>query len=1101
MADEEIQSDGQELPESANVAADKFAGQPTLHDIIAQQVEELRAKLGPEAGLPDATRLPQASAPGPAPPGADAQAPAEEQEVPEPAAATPDDEADQGEPAEGQASENATPDEAHDLGDGEEVDEGREGESTGAKLSLAEIIKNQSAQLREKLVADASETPADETDEEVEDGEAAEEDAEEAADVSAQAPDEAEAQQADVEQADVEQADVEQADVEQADAEQEDESPGSAEEDDSEQSETQQTLAQIIAAQRGKLQAKMKSNPDEDSPAESAEAGEASAPEVQTTSAPSDDRAAPSDGRAAPSDDRAAPTRRAQRPAKAAAPVAQTTAPASRKRRLSLMTLFVGLNTILIGVVTSAVLWFVLSPPRGGTTSPNDGTSQTTRPNVTPPEVAPPFPPGEILGGKPRREADVLFENRKFRAAGRRYGTLMRQAALRPADALTHDLCATRYARCMIELGQIKLAREALDQAPRSESPILRGYAHHMLAVLDHHDGSYMSARRHAYAAIGALGAMAQRHGMVRDCEYVAARAMSARAVANGTEKMDLSLKDLLCNDPMLGTNDLTLPKLLGDGVEVLTKAGLDPTVDQFPEGPLGRRWMVAWAGPPVEQFLQKVATLGGQDIRWGTTEEMMRRRGVTAVFRNGVSQQRLTEVACGMVGLMARFVENDIVIANPRQSESMKIRIGLLGREAVSMWRRYILADKVNERNDTRIAAGQYSLGRVHESMGNLAEALRTYADVFNNHDDSRAAPKALLRSAAIRQALSDYAGARKVLLRLIDLYPESGLFDQAYLNLGIATRRDALQKNANEASSGDALLDEAAQAFKRLNNVGGSREIRKRACLELAGCLYDRKEYSAAAKWATIYIGHVDLGNAREMCAGYLIQGKCATASGDLDTAAEAYYQVLGSAAETSQRQEALLELTPVLIKRRRYVGAIGALNRLDREKLSSDRTLQYLVLLSESYRKMSLPAQASAILDRKQYTIANQAVLDRVRVELARCQIQMGPRMYPSARKLLRKARDSMITRGSDTLGILIAHVELADLSLKLDETDLAIAGVQSIVAAKTCPDDLWKRARQILVAAYVREGKYAQAADALIDPNAQAKGKAEGGTNNG
>jgi len=1101
MADDDKQSDSQEAP---SPAAEKYPGQPTLHEIIAQQVEELRAKLGPEATVPDVGRLPQAASSPAASPAPDVQSPAPEQESAEADADAPSSdgpaedaqetqeapevraadatsagEPTQQDPADLQASQAVTPDEIDESHDVEETDgpadgdEAHEEQLESATPSLAEIIERQAAELRRKKASNAPQAPADEVSEDVEDSQPAEDPAEEAADISEQSAPKAEAPQAEAQD-------------ETPDAEQDAPPAKKA-------TEAQQTLAQIIAAQREKLQAKMQDKADDDAPAKPSRADDSPSPspEAQTPSMPSEE--APS----APSGDTGLVKHSA--PSVSDAMATQTPAAAPHKRRLSLMTLFLGLNTILIGVVTFAVLRFLPSSPPDDGSLRNDSIGQTRQGtnSASAATLIPVDPLGPQMGDTARREAEVLFKAAEYRSAAGRYHELMRQAALRPADSLARDLFATRYARCMIELGQTKVARDALGEAPHSESPILRAYAHHMLAVLDHHDGAYMSARRHAYSAIGALGAMSERHSLVGNCEYVAARAMSAKVVADGSEKMGLPLKDLLCDDPMLAVhdNDTMLYRLLGNGVETLTRAGLEPSVGLFPEGVSGKRWMVAWSGPPVEQLLRKIAKIGGQDIRWGTIEEAMRRRAVTIVYRNGVSQQRLAEVACGMVGLMARFIDGEIVIANPRQSETMKLNIALLGQEAVSVWRRYILDDKVNARDDAWIAAGHYALGRVHESMDNRAEALRTYQIVFTNYDDSRVAPMALLRSAKIRQALQDYAGARKLLLQLIDLYPESGLFGEAYLNLGVATRRGALlkKKNPQTAASGDGLLDEAGKIFRRLYYLNVSLDTRKRACLELAGCLYDRTKYADAVKWATIYIGHVDSSNTTEMCQGYLMLAKCAADSGDLEGAAEAYYQVLGSGAEARHRQEALLSLTPVQLKRNHYVGAIGALNRLDREDLNPAQTLQYLILLAESYRKMSLPEKANAILDHKQDGISDQTIKDRIRVAQARCQIQMGN--YIKARSLLRKALDSMITRGDDRAGIQVAHVELAEIALKLGETDLAIAGVQPVLATKDCPDDLRKRARQILVTAYVREGKYAQAADALVEP------QAAGGKNNG
>ena len=152
------------------------------------------------------------------------------------------------------------------------------------------------------------------------------------------------------------------------------------------------------------------------------------------------------------------------------------------------------------------------------------------------------------------------------------------------------------------------------------------------------------------------------------------------------------------------------------------------------------------------------------------------------------------------------------------------------------------------------------------------------------------------------------------------------------------------------------------------------------------------------------------------------------------------------------------------------------------------------------------MSLPSKASDILSRATDSIRDLAMLDRIRVEIARCQIQMSKSAHDeddvkaalnSSREILRNALKTMAARGDDRQGMLIAQVELADIALILNEDGLAVAGARPILDDIECPDALRRRARQILAVAYVRQGMYTQAADALVDE----KAKAVGGKNNG
>jgi len=873
-------------------------------------------------------------------------------------------------------------------------------------------------------------------------------------------------------------------------------------------SEAQLTLAEIIAQQRAKLNGAAPEGAPSDTgrgdappPPEPPAAPEPPAERPPEAAAAKPTRTSQPRARVAKPAGRKPPARSAGRVRRGLKRAPAADAPPAGPRRTILVALFLGANTLLLGAVAVAVWQLLPSAARTG------AATRTDRPaEASPAAPAAAMAPLEAdMGGQQRIDAQTAFAFGKYGTAAGRYEQLMRRASVRPADAVARDLFAVRYARSMIELGRGSQARQALVSAMRSQSPILRAYACHMLAFLDLKDGTYLSARRRGYAAIGVLGAMRTRHALVDDCEYLIARAMSAKVVSLAGEKMDLETRDMLCADPMLGLSDVALFRLLGDGVDSLVQAGLNPSFS--PAGPSRARqgWSARWSGPSVEQFLHQLTNTGGMDVRWGTADPAMRRRGVTVVLGADANEQRLAEVACGAAGLMARFTGREIVVMNPRSTESTKMEKELLGREAISMWRRFLLQHAAGERDDKRIAVGQYALARVYEGMGDLADALREYGLITRQHDTSRIAPRALLRAAVLRQELLDYDGARRDLLAMLDRYPDSGLFGPAYLNLGIVIRKKA----AIDKTRRFGLLAEAAKVFARLYHLNISRDSRKNACIELARCLDDQGDHAKAAQWATTYLEHIDRSDSAGMCRGYFMLARTSAAAGKLDAAAKAFHQVLGSNPSAEMRIETLMRLVAVQLARGGYVQTIGALNALGREKLSAQQRLRYLVSLSESYRAMGLAVKAFSIIQAQIGEIRDLEMKDVLTVELARCQIDMGRHnadperkheRYASARKLLVEVLAAMRRRGGhDKEGIQNVQVELADVLLDLGQTDAAIATAKAIVDMdrQTCPPRLRRRAVRALGQAYLRQGHYDLAAGVLMDAAAGAEGGASDG----
>ena len=1049
MADDDKKTDGQQgagqtpQPDSAG---DQFS----LTDILSQHRQQLEGKLGPGALLPDVSKLPEASTNSAQ--GAVEASAAVEEPSPDPPAPVASEEAG--------ADESDAPVEVADVSATERTAE--------ATQSLAEIIEQQAAQLRAKLgegnaVSGTGELSSEQPP--VPDGTVATDPSPDADQVDPVDDAVVAATPAVVESPSTEP--VGQDEGESAGTE--DDEPSAA------VVEAQLTLAQIIAEQRAKLRAKSGAESGAESDTESVARTESPKPRAvkddrqteQPASKPKVRENATPD--AAGADKGAGKKSRRSAAGGGAAPVQGEAG--TRSRRTFLMVLFLGMNTILIGVVAVVVLRFLPSATRTvAKTRTGDADVASAAAKA---RAVSPLPP--MMGGAERTEAEAAFKFGKFRSVAGRYKKLMEQAALRPADAVARDLFATRYARCLVELGQGKQARPVLRSAFQSESPILRGYAHYLMAFVDFREAMYMSARRNGYAAIGVLGAMRDRHALIDHCEYLIARAMSAKVVSLGSERMDLSWRDMLCEDPMQGLSELALYRLLGNGVETLAAAKRSPSLTRRDPSTDGRSWVARWSGPPLEQLLRQIGAEGKLDIRWGSGDASMKQRGVTVVFPDGLSEQRLAELACGTAGLMARFTGSEIIVVNPHHTESTKVEKDILGREAISMWRRFIMQRSATDRAGNRIAVGRYALARTYESGGDVADALRGYRLVTVRHEISEVAPHALYRSGMLRLGLMDFDGARQDLLDCWTRYPNSGLFGPAYLKLGIVIRKEA----AHDKDGRSALLADAIRVFRRLYDLDVSLDVKKEACLELARCLNALGDYEKAFAEATKYLGYINTADSAGMAQAYLILAKTSAAANKLDDSARAFYQVLGSNPSTEMRVDVLMRMIPVHIARGGYVRAVAALNLLGREELSREQHTRYLVILSESYRAMGLTDKAVSILQR-QIELSSGKTRETLSAELARCHIVTGN--YKAARKIL-----STLIRD-----VPLVQVELAEVSLKLGETAAAIAAARAIVDMRDCPEELRRRAGRILGQAYVRAGKYDLAVSALMDVAARGKG---------
>lgn len=688
------------------------------------------------------------------------------------------------------------------------------------------------------------------------------------------------------------------------------------------------------------------------------------------------------------------------------------------------------------GIPSSVVAEDLLPPPEAEVAPEVDGSQE---------------PPSAVS----LKMAEEALAAKNYAKAAGFYRRLLENSRSAPAQGIVGDFFELRLAQCLRHLGKVAEARESLDRLARSDSPVLGGAAEYYSALIDASGGRYMRARMKAYKALASLGALEEPSPLEKDCEFLVARVLTEKVLSFHESQPPIQWDAAWPADPFAGLDESALSRLLKDGLEGSSKGSIGAVVSELPNAAPGHRWVASARQLPLEEVLHKFASEMDIDVRWVSVDGLARRRSLN-LFASGSSQQRLGEVACGAVGLLARFTGDEIVVHNPQFLASLAEQRELLYREGVSAWRRFFLRAS----GDQRIGRGHFALARLHECSGETAGAMREYRFVAKRFPRDRAAPSALLRIAGIRIRLRDYTGAREDLLEVLNGYPDSELSEQTYLSLGRVTMKAG-------------LYEESIKLFRKLYFLDLSPRSRREACLSAGRCLYQEGDYTAAAKWL---IRRVNLpGRAADggLCEAYLLLGKSRAAQGKLTEAVGAFNRSLGSGPSKAQHVEIVLALARVQIEMQRFTGAVGALTGIGNKPFTPEQRCRYLLLLSRAYRMMGLPDKAAAVLRREIASISDARGGVEIEVELAKCYVASGDL---SAARLLLTAVMPKAAPGEVAGGV---KCELADVCLKMEKPGQALT-IASEVLKSSCPVPMRQRALNIMGRAYLLQRDYEKAA---------------------
>lgn len=594
--------------------------------------------------------------------------------------------------------------------------------------------------------------------------------------------------------------------------------------------------------------------------------------------------------------------------------------------------------------------------------------------------------------------ARSLFAQRQYKQAGAAYKQL--RLALPISDPLLKDFLQLEEALCARQAGDLEEASRSLTIVCQSASPAVRIVANYHLCLLEIERKRFLVARTRAYNAIALIKAAqfdnAWALSFECDCQFLVAECLSRQVLMLSNAEVDLPAdlwgKATAAPDPFAGLQEAEIRPVLNSGSEHLGSGLLDPKIRSLEyQGELPR-WSVASYGAPVEELMAKFAASADLDVHWSPATatgsnigtDVQRQRPVSMYLPAATSQQVVLATA-GCAGLLASSHENPggklkVTISDPTEYASLDEHLSFLSQHAVSLWQKFVLTFY----SDKRIANAHFVMGLLQSQVNLPAEAIAEFKLVANRFSSGGTggllAPYALLHSSKLKTNLRDYQGAREDLRQLIEQYPETEVYGQAYLRLADATMAAGLKA-------------EAARLYQRVYNFGLSAESKTASALGAAGCCYETGAYNDAAKWLTQYIQLAAGSGANSLYSAYFLLGQACMATKKYEQACSAFQYALASQNSREQYIQALTALVKGHIEQGQFLEALQALENVGAVALSEEQSIEVLLLKCRVFRLMGLVDTAIISLrDRAEY-VSDVQLNARIMFEMAQCHIAEG------------------------------------------------------------------------------------------------------------
>ena len=647
--------------------------------------------------------------------------------------------------------------------------------------------------------------------------------------------------------------------------------------------------------------------------------------------------------------------------------------------------------------------------------------------------------------------------------------------ALSENEELLKDYFHLQMALCSENNRDLEQAYNLLTLVSESRSPVIRIISNYRLCLIEIQRKRYLRARTRAYKSLALLKSVdfvdEWEMSCERDFNYLVSQCLTRYILSLGNTGDDLPEdfwgESVTFSNPLENLDENQLRSLLESGIDQLYKGLLAPRIKELENQNIFPRWSVTCFGTPLEEFLSKFATSAGLDLQWvfevgsdsNSDGYVIRQRPVSLHIPSASSDQVML-IAAGCAELLAQKQDNPdgekYLIYNPANYLSLNEHIKLLSKQAISLWQKYMLTFHADSR-----------LGNVHFVMGLLQtltdqknDAIAEYKLVANRFSQISLAPYALLKSSTLKTEIRDYQGAREDLKQLIEQYPDTRIYRDAYLRLADATKQAG-------------LYIEAAQLFGRAYNFELSEESKIEASLGAANCFYQAKVYEDAEIWFNRYITLSGNNKNDELYAAYFLLGKTYLELKKYKQACDAFQFAITEQSSREQFVEAVKALAQGYIEQEDFIKALDALENTRNVSLSQEQFVEMLIQKSTIYRKLGLFDTAIDLLKNRSDFVTDKQLNAEISLELANCYIA-GDNLEMGRSCLSEVIRDAEPGEMSQN-----ASKKMAQVCLELGYSDQAISVCRQILDSNVS-EGLKSDVTKILVQALNQEKKYEEAA---------------------
>jgi tetratricopeptide (TPR) repeat protein len=687
------------------------------------------------------------------------------------------------------------------------------------------------------------------------------------------------------------------------------------------------------------------------------------------------------------------------------------------------------------------------------------------------PQAAPLFSSTEPLS---LEVAGELYSQNNYPDAYSAYNQLYQSIPSSSREELLRDLLQFKMAVCLSRGGNEEEAKSLYRVLSKSLSPAITVAVNYNLGLLQIKEKQYLQARNSIYNTIAAINAVDFDKDWIfslqRDCYFLISELMTRNILALCDADADIPprlWRDSEDVDPFTSYDVDKLRVLLNSGSEKLKEGLLSPKIKKLEHPGVLSRWSVIAHGPSIEELLSRFAANSELDISWSqnvgekseTVANAVRKRPVRLYLPSATVQQ-VAEIAAGHVGLLSRVDDKGLLnISNPAEYSSLSEYISMLVQDTVYLWRNFMFTYP----EDKLIPNAHFALGLLYEQQKQTAGAIAEYKLVANQFSQTSLAPLALLNSSKMKTGLSDYPGARADLTQLVEQHPDTEYYGQACMNLAEASRKAG-------------FYSEAGRLYRKVYNLGLSKELQIASAFGAGRCSFEIEDYEDASKWLVRYL-NLTKGKPDDNC--YLAYYFLGQANLSLEKPKQAIralqYALNGPVGSLSKERyvKAVSALVETHIKLDNLVEALALLENLDTWQFSKKESLEMLIVKGRVLRLMSLPDKAIVLLADKAESLPASELKTKMYFEVANCYIDRGNLDF--AHTILTEMLMSAAP------GPLLHEItlRLAEVCLMLDQNKQTVTVCKQLLDSEVS-NQIKQKARKVLAAAYHQQKDFDDAA---------------------